>query len=150
MEKTLQSAITESKKGNLENWIHFFLTTGYNSNTQLSDGIKKEKRCFIGPVKTKLSNFKRVCGPEEEMLYKVDSDYFNHKVNTMMKLIIEGWDLPPLIIELKEDGFFLNDGNHRFEALNRLNIDEHYVILWSSIRHTDKLNKIYEEISNGK
>ena len=36
----------------------------------------------------------------------------------------------PETIEDGRDGFELNDGNHRFEAYNRLGIEEYYVIVW--------------------
>lgn len=40
----------------------------------------------------------------------------------------------PETIEDGRDGFELNDGNHRFEAYNRLGIEEYYVI----VRITEK------------
>ena len=129
--KTLTSAQKEAAEGNIAEWIRFFLTTGYNKNQALADGLAKEPRRYKGPVKIILSDYERVCGPEDNMLYQVDEVYFNHKVKKMMKQIQEGWDVPPLIIEVNNDSYLLSDGNHRFEAFSRLGIKEYYAIFWS-------------------
>jgi len=129
---TLTEALIASRDNDIETWIHNFLRSGDNPNIALSEGLKKEKRYYEGPIKVSLDRFERVCGPEKSMLYQVDETYFNNRVKKMMDAINDGWDMPPLMIEIRDNGFYMNDGNHRYEALMRLGIKTYYVIFWSS------------------
>lgn len=77
-----------------------------------------------------LGMFERICGPEENMKFKVDNDGFKKYIKMMINDIKNNWDVPPLIINFTEGKFELNDGNNRYEALVRCSIKEHYVIIW--------------------
>jgi hypothetical protein len=68
MEYTLASALEYSEKGNIEEWVHGFLL-GIGKNKELSDGLKKQKRFWIGPIRIELNKLVRCCGPEEGMKY---------------------------------------------------------------------------------
>lgn len=126
---SLTSAMEYSAAGKLEEWVHtYLLSDGHNKD--FSDGLKLFDRFFIGPVKMPLSLFVRCCGPEENMKYRVDGKWFEHRVNELSEVILKERDMPPLIVHYVESGFELNDGNHRFEAYSRLNIGEYYVIVW--------------------
>ncbi|MFP4478088.1 MAG: ParB N-terminal domain-containing protein [Candidatus Izemoplasmatales bacterium] len=130
MGTTLKSAMQAAKANRIEQWIHKMLLEGDNPNEALSKGLKIEKRFFVGPVKIKLSDFNRVSGPEENMLYRIKEIDFNHRVKKMMNEIELGWDVPPLLIECQDNGFYMCDGNHRYEALKRSGKDIYYAIFW--------------------
>ena len=139
---TLTSAISYARNGKLENWIHsYLLSDGHNK--EFSDGLKLFDRYFLGPVKIPLKLFGRSCGPEENMKWRIPEEPFEKKVNELMKVIQDGMDLPPLIVHYGDDGFELNDGNHRFEAYARLGIKEYYVIVWMTEKeeYTDFMEK---------
>lgn len=126
---TLSSAIAYARNGKLEKWIHtYLLSDGHNK--EFSDGLKLLDRYYLGPVKMPLSRFKRCCGSENGMKYQVSEESFEKKVNSLMKVILEDKDLPPLIVHYVDGEFELNDGNHRLEAYARLGIEEYYVIVW--------------------
>lgn len=129
MNDSLSNAILYGNKGKIEKWIHDFLC-GKGGNKPFSDGLKLFKRHFIGPIKVSLNNFKRCCGPEDNMKYIIDKDRFEHIVSKMINEIKNGWDMPPLIINYSNGVFELNDGNHRYEALKRSEITEYYAIIW--------------------
>lgn len=144
---SLTSALEAKKSNNLEEWIHSLLMNGYNDNIDLSNGIKQSKRYFCGPVKLPLSLFTRVCGPEETMEYQVNEAYFHYHVEEMMEWVKQGWDIPPILIEQKDDRLFMNDGNHRFEALKRLNYREYYFILWGTSKvQKQKINNLLQNM----
>lgn len=142
---TLKSAIQASKTNRIEQWIHKMLLQGDNPNIGLSEGLKKEKRYFTGPVKIKLTEFKRASGPEDHMLYRVNEEYFNHRVKKMVDEIKSGWDVPPLLIECQDEDFHMCDGNHRYEALRRSGRDEYYAIFWYTTTKQKKLLNSYIE-----
>lgn len=77
-----------------------------------------------------LKLFKRCCGPEAEMKWRIPKENFEIKVEELKQVIAKGTDLPPLIVHYVAGEFELNDGNHRLEAYSRLGIEEYYVIVW--------------------
>ena len=85
-ECTLSSAQSFAKNGKLEEWVHtYLLSDGHNKD--FSDGLKLFDRYFLGPVKMPLSLLTRCCGPEENMKWRINEEWFEK-----------------------------NDGNHRLEA----------------------------------
>lgn len=126
---TLSSAVGYAGNGRLEEWIHTYLCSD-GHNRELSDGLKRFDRYFLGPIKMPLSLFSRCCGPEETMKYRIPQEDFERKVKRLEQVISAGEDMPPLIVHYVDKGFELNDGNHRFEVYRRLGIKEYYVIVW--------------------
>ena len=126
---TLSSALEYSKHGMIEEWVHLFLNDEGN-NIPFSDGLKLEKRYFIGPIEIPLSILSRCCGPEENMKYVIEKDGFYARVNRIYERYKRGWDMPPLIVNYNDSGFELNDGNHRYEALIKSDKARYYVIMW--------------------
>ena len=120
-ECTLSSAQSFAKNGKLEEWVHtYLLSDGHNKD--FSDGLKLFDRYFLGPVKMPLSLLTRCCGPEENMKWRINEEWFEKHVNEHSEVLQKETDMPPLIVHyLIEDGktegeFELNDGNHRLEA----------------------------------
>lgn len=130
----LSSAKEYSAAGKLEEWVHTYLLSDGN-NKEFSDGLKLFDRFFIGPVKMPLKLFTRCCGPEENMKYRVNGEWFEYHVNELAEVIRKEKDMPPLIVHYVDGGFELNDGNHRYEAYSRLGIEEYYVIVWITEKH---------------
>lgn len=120
-----------SRQGRLEEWIHRFLHSEGN-NVEFSDGLKKERRKYIGPLQMPLNLFGRCCGPEENMKYRLDKEGFELRVSEIFKRLESGWSMPPLIINFSESAFTLTDGNHRYEAMLRLGLNESDVIIWTT------------------
>lgn len=49
-----------------------------------------------------------------------------------MKSDYKDYNFPPLILEYKNNNYYLTDGNHRYSALIKLNIKNYYVIIWEN------------------
>ena len=131
-EPTTKSAIEYANSNKLEEWIHLFLE-GEGDNKAFSDGLKLEPRKYQAPKLMSLNLFARCCGPECGIRWQVPAEDFFANVKAIMKKYESGnWDMPPLIINRKENMFELNDGNHRFEALKKLGINEYWVIFWET------------------
>ena len=92
---SLKGALACKDKPCLEEWIHGFLLNEGN-NEGLSIGLKKEKRIFNGPVNMLVEHLTRVCGPEEGMLYYEPKVNFDYRVEKLIDLYKDGWDMPPL------------------------------------------------------
>ncbi len=130
---SLSCAHEFAKQGKLEEWVHTYLLSD-GRNKDFSDGLKLFDRYFIGPLKMPLSLFTRCCGPEENMKWRINEEWFEKHVSDLMEVIKREKDMPPLIVhflvENGKDYFELNDGNHRLEAYKRLGIEEYYIIVW--------------------
>ena len=109
--------------------IHTYLLDE-DRNVPFSDGLKLFERYYIGPVKMPLELFHRCTGPEENMKYRIDKDWWPIHVAALEDSIKKDPDMPPLIVHYVEDDFELNDGNTRFQAYTNLGVKEVNVIVW--------------------
>ena len=91
-----------------------------------------EYQVWIGPVKIPLSLLTRICGPEENMRWRVAAEGFEERVSALMREFEGGADLPPVIVHCTAEGLELNDGNHRLEAYRRLGIEEGPAVFWAT------------------
>ena len=128
---TLSSAKAYSEAGMLESWIHQYLVSD-GRNVPFSDGLKQFKRYYLGPYLLPLRLFHRCAGPEPEMQYQIDEKWWQYRVAELEKSIQSGADMPPLIINYVNGRFELNDGNHRHKAYENLNVENVWVIIWTT------------------
>ena len=142
---SLSSAKEFSEAGKLEDWVHLFLLSD-GHNKAFSDGLKLFDRYYLGPFTMPLSLFSRCCGPEENIKYRVNAEWFEKRVQSLMKTLQSNDDMPPLIVHFVDHGFELCDGNHRFEALTRLGVKEYPVIVWMTEKEEyDEFLKLFAE-----
>lgn len=139
MDYNVKEAIEYSKNGKLEEWVHLFLNSVGN-NVSFSEGLKLQKRYWIGPILYDLSKINRCCGPEDDIKFQEPVENWERRINNMIELINKGWEMPPLIVNHDKGYLEINDGNHRHEALKRVGIDNFWVIFWDS-DNANNLNK---------
>lgn len=142
---SLSSAKEFSKADKLEEWVHsFLLSDGHNQ--AFSDGLKLFDRYYLGPFIMPLNLFSRCCGPEENIKYRVNAEWFEKRVQSLKKALQSNDDMPPLIVHFVDHGFELSDGNHRFEALTQLGIKEYPVIVWITEKEEyDEFSEVFNE-----
>lgn len=134
-DRTASAARAFAGAGRLEEWIHLYLLS-HGNNVPFSEGLKLVPRHYLGPVEAPLSLFRRCCGPEEGMKWRVDPIHFENKVQRLMAAAQSDPDMPPLIVCYRfsesdgEPEFELNDGNGRYEAYTRLGRTHAQVVFW--------------------
>ena len=126
---TLTSAKAYADAEKLDAWIHLYLNED-GRNIPFSDGLKLTDRYYFSPALMPLKLFRRCAGPEADMKFRIDPDWFAYKVTELEKVIRENADMPPLIVHYTKDGFELNDGNHRHRAYENLGVENGWVIIW--------------------
>ncbi|MBR5111027.1 MAG: ParB-like nuclease domain-containing protein [Clostridia bacterium] len=126
---SLSSAKAYAAEEKLDVWIHLYLNED-GRNIPFSDGLKLFDRYYFSPVLMPLRFFSRCAGPEPEMKYQIDRDWFRRHVAELEKAIRENPDMPPLIVHYVDGGFELNDGNHRHKAYENLGVENVWVIVW--------------------
>lgn len=118
-----------AEQGNIEAWIHDYLQNEGN-NVPLSDGLKLRKRYWLGPLEVKLTNLKRIVGPEPHNEYVESEENWNRRIEAIALRLQQGWDMPPLIIENQGGVLSVRDGNHRMGALEKLDRKSCPVLIW--------------------
>ena len=126
---SLSSAKEFAEANKLEEWVHLFLLSDGHNKT-LSAGLKLFDRYYLGPLTMPLSLFSRCCGPEENIKYQVNAEWFEKRVQSLKKILQSNDDMPPLIVHYFDHDFEICDGNHRLEALTQLGVKEYPVIVW--------------------
>ncbi len=126
---TLSSARQFAEEEQLDVWIHRYLNEEGN-NAPFSIGLKLTERYYIAPALFPLELFPRCTGPETGMRYPVDSDGWSRKTQALKQSIQSGTDMPPLIVHYANNGFELNDGNHRHKAYEDLGVPQVWAIVW--------------------
>ncbi|CAN7750187.1 ParB N-terminal domain-containing protein [Paenibacillus sp. LjRoot56] len=109
-----------------------FFLNGEGDNVGLSEGLKMQKRYYLGPLEVEINRLDRVVGPEQHMEYVENEDWWNYNINQICERIEGGWDMPPLIAENRNGIFSIRDGNHRLGALEILKKEKYFVIIWDN------------------
>ena len=115
--------------GELELWVHRYLL-GPGANPEFSVGLNREQRFWRGPMKVQLSLLRRTCGPAPEMRFRESAEVWDRRVRELADHASDPETLPPLIVEYASGGFLVNDGNHRYAALELDGAIDCWVILW--------------------
>ena len=136
----VESAMEYEKETLIEEWIHTYLLFE-RKNKGFSDGLKKQKRYYLGPVAMPIHLLKRNSGPEEGMKWKVHKEVFETRVQNWEKKMRQEEAMPPIIAEYKNSQFEINCNTPLFEALLRNKISYYPIILWCSSEEEYKLLK---------
>ena len=122
------------KRNKLDKWLQLFLRDDSyehaSPNIPLADGLLLEERFFIGPI---LIDFDKIntIRIEKDIEDANDKLFYLQKESEILK-DYNDYNMPPLIVEYKNDKFNLVDGNHRYSALKKLGINKYYVIIWGN------------------
>lgn len=128
---TLTQAKAYHDCGKIEEWLQLFLRND-GKNIALADGLLLNKREYFGVLKLNMFFFKDIKEGALEYLYaENDIEYFFRVVENMKNSLKE-WDAPPLIVEYRDDKFFVNDGRHRREMYRQLKVEDVDVVLWTT------------------
>lgn len=128
---TLAQAKMYDDEGKIEEWLQLFLRND-GKNIALADGLLLEKREYFGLMKLNMSFFEDIKeGAPEYLTQENDIEYFFWIVDNMKNSLKE-WDVPPMIVEFREDRFHVNDGRHRLEMYRQQGVQIVDVVLWTT------------------
>lgn len=117
--------------GKIDEWMQLFLRND-GHNIALADGLLLEQRCYLRLRRLPLSLLDAVkSGAPEYLRDQNDIQYFFEVVDRM-KQAYGAWDIPPLIVEYGENGFYVADGRHRLEMYRQLGITHIPAALWTT------------------
>jgi hypothetical protein len=128
---TLASAVGAARRGDLPRWVGDFLASRGSDNAVLAAALAQEPHRWFGPLRLPIDDLVRLAGPEDDALCPIEEDEWEDDVGSMEEQVEEGWEPPPLLAELKDGELLVQDGNHRYEALQRAGEGEAWVIVWA-------------------
>jgi hypothetical protein len=124
------SVLGYAREGRLEEWVHNYLTTGSWANPGFSEGLRKAKRWWYGPVEFPLAALSRCVGPEPGMEFQVSNEYWVGRTQEMAQSLSDPLVLPPLIVEYRHGELSIRDGNTRYGAMSLKGWRTGWVIFW--------------------
>jgi len=130
----LVSCLHATNRGGLEDWVHRYLSSEPWANAGLRDGLRLQRRYWIGPLLLPLDRLERCCGPEPGMKYRVQAEAWELKVSDIAAGLRDCKNLPPLIVEWRSGRLVICDGNHRFAAMVSVGWQHCWIILWCNDR----------------
>ena len=134
MKYSIDTAREYAERNELDKWCQLFLRDGSyehaNPNLPLADGLLLEERFYIGPL---LIDFDLITPMriEKDVTDENDKLFYLEKESGIVDNYQE-YNMPPLILEYRDDKLYLVDGSHRFSALKKIGINEYYAIVWGN------------------
>ena len=127
---TLGSAQEAAAEGRLPLWVGEFLASKGSDNATLAAGLATEERWWLGPVKLPIDELERQAGPEDDVVCPIEPEEWEGDVDEMASSLEEGWQPPPVLVEVRGGELVLEDGNHRHEALRRAGAEHVWAVVW--------------------
>src|SRR5258705_2227453 len=93
------SCIDAANCGRLDDWAHRYLSAGPWANAGLRDGLRLQRRYWIGPLLLPLKRLERCCGPEPGIEFRIPADSWQRKVASIASGLAATMDVPPLFVE---------------------------------------------------
>jgi hypothetical protein len=130
-EFSLAAAMEAAEHDRLALWVGEFLASRGSDNAALAAGLAERPTWWTGPQRVQLSELVQLAGPEDDdVLIPIEQEDWEDDVGAMEESIEQGWEPPPLIAQYQDGRLLIQDGNHRFEALQRTEETEAWVIVW--------------------
>jgi hypothetical protein len=127
---SLSSARAAAARNETALWVGDFLASDGSDNEILAAALAQREHWWAGPVRVPLAQLERLAGPEDDVLVPIDERKWEGDVGDMEESIEEGWEPPPLLAEYQDGRLLLQDGNHRYEALDREGVAEAWVLIY--------------------
>jgi hypothetical protein len=126
----LASARAAASEDRTAIWVGDFLASRGSDNAVLAAALAQKQHWWLGPMRVPLDDLVRLAGPEDDVLVPIDEDEWEGDVGDMAQSIEEGWEPPPLLAEYQDGRLLLQDGNHRYEALQREGAPDAWVLIF--------------------
>jgi hypothetical protein len=124
---TTASARAAHAVGQLADWSQTYLR-GEGGNHGIANPLRERDDDVYLLAEVRLSDVYAISGPSDDFDWPVPLAEFERRVETMRRLLEEGWDAPPLFVHMHT--LRLVDGNHRREALLRLGRQTYWAVMW--------------------
>ena len=125
----LASAHSAAANEQIEEWVHAYLN-GPGRNPAFSEGLRRRRRLWRGPLPVPLTVLERTCGPEPGLPFVVPVESWTSRIADIMASFESVERFPPLLVQYEAGRLLIRDGSHRFGAFEKLACQSCWVILW--------------------
>jgi hypothetical protein len=126
----LATAREAEARGETARWVGRFLASAGSDNPELAAALAQRRHWWVGPIEVPLEDLRRLAGPEAGALVTVRRDEWDEDVERMQQTLDAGWEPPPLLAEFRDGALWLQDGNHRYAALERARARTAWVLVY--------------------
>src|SRR5215471_5886799 len=119
-----------ANSGRLDDWVYAYLSGGPWANAGLREGLRRQRRYWIGPLLLPLQRLERCCGPEPGMEFSASAQAWRRKVSEIASGLADPKNIPPLIVEWRTGVLSVRDGSHRYAAMTAAGWNACWVIIW--------------------
>jgi hypothetical protein len=114
----------------LGEWVAAFLASPGSDNPELAELLTDRPRWWVGPVQVPLDQLNRLAGPPDHpVLEPLDEDDWRDDVDDLARSIEGGEEPPPVVVTHDDGKLYLEDGNHRVEAMRRAGGDRAWAVI---------------------
>jgi hypothetical protein len=115
----------------LADWVARFLASPGSDNAALGEQLTRGGGCWLGPVPVAIDQLHRLAGPPgAPVLQPLDDDEWRGDIDDLATQIrASGAEPPPVIATHRDNEIYLEDGNHRVEALRRAGAEEAWAVI---------------------
>ena len=124
---TSASAREAHAAGQLPEWSQAFLR-GEGGNLGIADPLQERDDDVYVLAEVDLRDVYPISGADQDYDWPVPPAQFEQTIKTMVRMLDEGWDAPPLFVHMHT--LRLVDGNHRREALLRQGRRTYWAVMW--------------------
>jgi len=126
----LASCVIATNSGGIDAWIDRYLSAGPWANEGLRNGLRLQRRIWIGPLRVSLTRLERCCGPEPAMEYVVPAEHWERDIAGLAERLRDPAEVPPLIVEWRSGTLSVRDGNHRAAAMLKAGWTHCWIVVW--------------------
>jgi hypothetical protein len=130
----LASARAAAARDQTACWVGDFLASRGSDNLLLAAALAQRQHWWVGPIEVSLDELVRLAGPESNAPIRVPKANWEADVRAITISIDDGWQPPPLLAAYRDGHLLLQDGNHRYEALERRGEHSAWVIIYFDTR----------------
>ena len=130
MKFDLASARAAAERDETALWVGDFLASAGSDNAPLAAALAQRRHWWVGPIEVELRDLERLAGPEPDALVHAAPREWEDEVDEMHDRVDDGWEPPPLLAEHQDGRLLLQDGNHRYEALERAGRPRAWVLVY--------------------
>lgn len=114
----------------LADWVTRFLDSPGSDNAGLAMKLAETERWWIGPVLLPLDRLARLAGPAGHPVAQVVEEHeWRDDVADLAEKVADGHEPAPVIVMQTDEGYVLEDGNHRVEAIRQTGDDHVWAIV---------------------
>lgn len=140
------SARAAAARDELGGWVAEFLASPGSDNAALGATLS-QSHWWVGPVELPIDRLRRLAGPAgAPVMEVVEESEWRDDVDELADKVEDGHQPPPVVVTYRDDHLYLEDGNHRLEAIRRAGHDRAWAVVGFEVEVEDDVEPFDEVV----